>query len=381
MLDEISSVRDWQKAIKRLWDQALLKNCSVIATGSHTLDMRMSSERLPGRRGEINDAMDKVMHPMKFFDYVKARERGAAREIPGLYVGDADQSRDREKILAGIMPERLAGMQPDALDRLNDYLLDYMLTGGIPRIVEAGLRRASVDEHVYERYLSTFLADLERVEKSQRIVRDLARGIIDLGMWPVSWTSLMKRSGMGDAGTVPRYIELLENMFVVSVLYQYDSKRKRAVPQKDKKIHFVDPFYLHLFNGWTRGVEAYYGATRLLADRTSQGHVAEGIVANHLIRMAFERSPKKPWFDHTLYLHFWKYGPDKEVDFVYNDAYGVELPIEVKFRERLNRRDLDGIIRFKKATGAKNGIVLTRDDLSSESECIKVPVAAFLLLA
>ena len=71
-LDEISVVKDWQRGIKRLWDQSRLVNCTVIATGSNTVDIKMSSERLPGRRGSTNDALDKIMFPMKFFEFVAA---------------------------------------------------------------------------------------------------------------------------------------------------------------------------------------------------------------------------------------------------------------------------------------------------------------------
>src|SRR4029077_4024252 len=43
-LDEISTVKDWQRGIKWLWDQGLLKNTTVVATGSHTLDIKRSTE-------------------------------------------------------------------------------------------------------------------------------------------------------------------------------------------------------------------------------------------------------------------------------------------------------------------------------------------------
>ncbi|MHC1599482.1 MAG: ATP-binding protein, partial [Candidatus Methanospirareceae archaeon] len=51
-LDEISSVKDWEKGLKYLVDAGILKNTSVILTGSHSIDIKHSIERLPGRRGE-----------------------------------------------------------------------------------------------------------------------------------------------------------------------------------------------------------------------------------------------------------------------------------------------------------------------------------------
>ena len=381
LIDEISSVRDWQKSIKSLWDMGKLRGCSIIATGSHAIDVRMAAERLPGRRGEIDDAMDKVMYPMKFYDYVRVKERGADGTIADMFGGDASvQKQALDTALRGAVPKQLLDMGPGDIGRLNRHLLDYMLTGGIPKIVEANVRGGRINERLYVSYLNTFLSDLERLDRSRKAVKDVLEGVIDSIGWPVSWTSLMKKSDINGASTVPRYIELLEDMFVISVLYQYDSKKKRAVWKKSKKIHFVDPFYFHMFNGWRLNVDSYYQATKMLDDAANQGRMAEGIVANHMVRMAFDRSAKKPWFDHTLYLHFWKYESSKEVDFVYNDGYGIEVPIEVKFKAGTCKRDLDGLINFKKRTGAKGGLILTRDELAAEYECVKMPVALFLML-
>lgn len=44
-LDEISSVKDWQKAIKQFVDIYSNKNMTLILTGSHTLDIKNSTER------------------------------------------------------------------------------------------------------------------------------------------------------------------------------------------------------------------------------------------------------------------------------------------------------------------------------------------------
>ena len=68
-LDEISSVPDWQKGIKWLVDTGNLRGCTVLATGSHSIDLRNAAERLPGRKGDINGTHDKILMPMKFSEY------------------------------------------------------------------------------------------------------------------------------------------------------------------------------------------------------------------------------------------------------------------------------------------------------------------------
>lgn len=70
-LDEITSVKGWQKAIKFAVDKGVLDDASVIVTGSHTLDLRVSAEQLPGRRGKPTPTPDLILLPMKFAEYVE----------------------------------------------------------------------------------------------------------------------------------------------------------------------------------------------------------------------------------------------------------------------------------------------------------------------
>ena len=61
------------KRHKKTQDQGKLDNCTVIATGSHSIDLRLGGELMPGRRGVTkNDPLDKIMPPMKFAEYVSS---------------------------------------------------------------------------------------------------------------------------------------------------------------------------------------------------------------------------------------------------------------------------------------------------------------------
>lgn len=61
LLDEVSGVGKWQLAIKRLWDMGSLRNCTIVAAGSRSVGPAHSAARLPGRRGGLDEAMDKIM--------------------------------------------------------------------------------------------------------------------------------------------------------------------------------------------------------------------------------------------------------------------------------------------------------------------------------
>src|SRR3972149_7067033 len=51
-LDEVTSVRNWQKGIKYLVDAGKLSQAGIVLTGSNAADLRKGMERLPGRRGK-----------------------------------------------------------------------------------------------------------------------------------------------------------------------------------------------------------------------------------------------------------------------------------------------------------------------------------------
>ena len=97
--------------------------------------------------------------------------------------------------------------------------------------------------------------------------------------------------------------------------------------------------------------------------------------------MAFSVSPRKQNFEYTDLLFHWRYGKDKEVDFVYSNGVGTERAIEVKFQNRISARDLDGLINFNRRTKRSDAILLSKDRLSQERECTVIPAAVFLLLA
>jgi len=72
IIDEISEVKNWEKAIKRIIDQKSNNNKTFILTGSHSIDIYKSVEKLPGRRGEdAGTHTHKVFYPMSFREYVK----------------------------------------------------------------------------------------------------------------------------------------------------------------------------------------------------------------------------------------------------------------------------------------------------------------------
>ncbi|MGA2877044.1 MAG: ATP-binding protein, partial [Nitrososphaerales archaeon] len=301
-LDEISSVKDWQKGIKWLWDQGYLKNNTVVATGSHTIDIKSSTERLPGRRGITNDPYDKIMLPMKFSEYVPLLDKDLKQVL-----AEADLLKTKTKhevfkqLTKSVVDKRLENLMAH-LNEFNEYLQKYMATGGTPRIVNEYYRAGTIGEHLYTNYLNSVLGQLSTINKEETFLKQLMGRILKNLSWPVSWRTIQKETDVGSTNTVISYLMTLRDMFVLTIFYQYGEDKKVPRLDKEKRIHFHDPFFFHVMNGWLSAQSSIKCSETFLEDPSNQGMLIEGIVGDHLIRLAFALCEKKQTFDYSNHV-------------------------------------------------------------------------------
>ena len=219
--------------------------------------------------------------------------------------------------------------------------------------------------------------DFSAFRRGEGALRQLAERPVRAAGTTTSWGSLKKDTDVGTERTVSQYAGTPEEMFVVSVLHQRDPVRKKAIYRKEKKIRFQDPFYFGVLNGWISGAPSFDACREFVGQPQNQGGLVEGVVANHLIRLAFPRSRRRRTFAVPGHACYWRDG-GFEADLAYNGGAGVEVPIEVKFQHGINSRDLDGLINSKKAARGRNALMITRDGMSVQRECVMIPASMFL---
>ena len=214
------------------------------------------------------------------------------------------------------------------------------------------------------------------------IFRQIVTNIIQNISWPRSWTSIQKETEVSWSSVVD-YVALLQDMFVLGIFYKYDSKTKTAAHTSDKKIHFRDVFFLHALNSWGNPEKSFDISQIFISTQANRGKLIEGVVGDHLIRLAFFLSLKKQIFDYQNSLFYWKPHSEQEVDYILKsqiEETRIEIPIEVKYQRNITTRDIDGIINFKRLTGARSGLLISNDQLDVTSECVKIPAKMFLAL-
>lgn len=382
-LDEISSVKEWQRGIKYLHDKGRLKNCLTLLTGSHSLDLVKATETLAGRRGEVEKLPygnpDKILVPMKFSEYVESRSSVLRKVILNLNMLSVTRRKQMLGTLAkGELPKEFEELMlyKKELEGLFD---DYLLTGGVPRAINSYVSNGVIPQGVYSIYTELFLRDIHRWGGNDIYVKQILQRIIQTLSSTISWNSLKEDTEIAAHDTAKSYVDILKNSFVISYVYHLNLSRKTPYLRKAKKIYFQDPFLFHALRSLAfGGFRPFEKAVEYLEQSSEKSKLVESVVCNHLIRFLFSIQPTSS-FDYTNSLFYWKTKKDREVDFVVRFESGF-LPIELKYKSTIDRRDIFGLIDFMKGGKSHVPIVLTKDSYAISNSYIQLPVPMFILL-
>lgn len=382
-LDEISSVRDWQKALKLLRDMGRLEGHTVVVSGSHSMDVRRGAESMTGRRGTTtnDDPLDKVLRPMSFGEFVRARDGEIAGRLSDLGLADAaGRARLARDVASGSAGAVLADLSAYKSD-LDGHLDAYLKAGGMPAVVDEFQRTLRIERATYEAYLAGAERDLARSGRNVSNISRLVPNILRSTGSGVSWSSLRRDTGIESPHTVEGCIEALDDTFALHVLYRYNSATDRPKFDSPKKLYLQDPFFFHAHSGAYIQGDPFDASVERLADPEKKAALVEQAVADHATRLAFALAPTKVGFRKAHAVFYWMGGgrARREVDLVVRDSRSL-VPIEVKYQGNISRSDLYALSDFRKATGAKGGVLVTRDELGERAGFAAVPASLFLLL-
>src|SRR3989344_1063391 len=304
-LDEISFVKDWQRAVKEMKDAGLLNNSVLLLTGSSILDLKFGSEYLSGRRGVAPS--DIFYYPLSFKDFV------------GLIHPQIFKNNDQFS-LSYRLPE------------MNKLMNDFLITGGFPNTINEFYTLGRIENSTYETLLTWLENDLHKTRRSEKTGYDLIENIIRTLTTPVSFTSLAKDSLLASHLAIQDYIDILEKMFILFPLNAFLVEQKKRDPKKNKKIYFTDPFIFNaLYLKSTEQMEDPFAQSQKITD-TNWDRLAENTVASTLKRIY----PSL----------FWGKMKKGEVDFV-GKKEGKYSYFEVKYREKIDFSSIPSLAGIK----------------------------------
>lgn len=362
-LDEIQTLEGWELALKRLFDLGYKIKFTV--SGSSSVNVLTGGvESLVGRM------VPRIVLPMKFLETVRFhmanvdvenrfdRANWDLRRALKVSVEKGDAKifysalRDNANILSG------------DIDRLTIYLQSYLLKGGYPEVVKsedlyfaAENLKTYLNLTIYKDIVKTF--KIRDPVAFEELVAILGRECCHR----LNYSELARTLGL-KRQTLRSYIYYLKTAFLISESEYYSRSRVKRV-RREKKVYINDSGIRNVVVG---ALSEY-----LLSNAAELGRVVEAVVADHCKRLKFDLEPAL-----ETQLFYWK-NSGRETDIVV-EIFQRSLPVEVKYRDRIGRKDLKGLEEFAEKHDSPLQIVVTKEKLDLDGSIVMVPLWLFLLM-
>ncbi|MGM0558946.1 MAG: ATP-binding protein [Myxococcota bacterium] len=355
LLDEVTDIEDWGVAIRTLHGRGDLENATVIATGSHALDVKRGGEQAPGRRGDV-EHWDWIMMPLAFRDYARLHDEDLVAQVPRL------ESLEPREVYRAAEEVHFVGSQ------LDELFARYLLTGGFPFAVSAEQEHESVPARVYRIYRDAFRGEIQRAGLEEPYIRELISwaGRKRLAQ-EFSWRNASDETSIGSKDTARKYLETAQALFLWHIYYRVlDPTKSRAALKSPKKLFPADPFGWHVLESWAVGERDPWAASLARVNNsTTRGDLVESVVADHLRRR----------FGRFSYYYRSKKGRE-EIDFALFEDGSPQALIEVKQQSRIRAKHRSALAKHG------GGILAVRntDDLAwHEDDAVAAVPVSYLL--
>lgn len=271
VIDEAQNILNIGMKLKIITDQ--LKDIQVVASGSSSFDLANKiNEPLTGRKWEY------IMYPLSFGEMVAYH--GAWTEHTML----------KQRLIYGYYPEV---------------------------VTHQGEEMKSILQSLTSSYLYKDVLKWENIKKSDRLLKLLQALAFQIGS-QVSYNELGVTCGL-DGKTVEKYIQLLEQSFVIFKLNSF-SRNLRNELKFSKKIYFYD-------NGIRNALISNFNSVDL---RTDIGALWENfLISERIKRNNYLHSYANNWF--------WRTQTQKEIDYI-EEKDGVISAFEFKWNNKKNKK-------------------------------------------
>jgi predicted AAA+ superfamily ATPase len=273
-VDEVTAIPDWERAIKRAYDQGALRRTLVVTTGSRARDLRRGAERLPGRKGRLART-DYLFLPISYRQF-----RDSCRDTFGEQTWVA-------YLLSGGAP--LAANDIYQFERIPDHFVTLIRDWVVGELVSSGRSRLS---------LSQVLAALFR-----------------FGGTPVGFAKLAREAGLANNTVASGYVEQLADLLCVIPQSEWNAERRRFEFRKPCKLPFVNLAAVTAFH--PAGLRHVHEFSALAP--AVQAMLVEWLVAQEIWRRAAWDGTADPEA-----LGFWR-SKEHEVDFVTAAGEWIEV--------------------------------------------------------
>ena len=343
IVDEVTYIKGWDKAIKYMADAGLLERVVVFVTGSDQVILHQARMRFPGRRGDA-DTADYHLQPLSFHETVRLK--------------NVLNTKDLEVVTRTDDP-----LSPDVIEQLFTAFGEYLTHGGYLTAINDMAATGSIAMATYATYSDWVRGDVLKRGKQEHYLTEVLSAIIKRLGTQVTWNNLSGDLSIDHPKTIADYVALLESMDVLFVQPALLLDKLKAAPKKARKVMFSDPFIYFALRQWLEPlVSPYQQRTVKMVQSPDQiAPLVECVTASHF-RLCYP----------TYYIK-----ARGEVDIAYVDR-GRFWPVEVKWTSQIRPKDIKQIASFP------NGRILDRSRQSREVQgvpTVPLPVALMRLEA
>jgi len=323
ILDDITVVRDWAKALKALAEQNEL-NQAVLILSSADFNLKQKAHRILSHY--IHFEKSYTLYPLSF------------RETVLLKQGDSVDSKT-----------------------LYTEFYNYLIHGGNLKAINEFIAEGHLSQKTLLAYAEWINNEVERHGKQQNYLREILNATLKHYNRQISWNLLAQELTIDHPKTIGDYFLLLESMDIIFIQYALLEDKLSAAPKKARKLMFTDPFIFHAINLW------------LSANRNNHETQIEDTLQNPELISKFVEACVISLF-RRLYPTFY-IKAEGEINLAYVDDNRF-WPITISWTSQIRSKDLKQILKYN------NGRILTKTDRSGIIEHIKtepLPIALWQL--
>lgn len=309
IIDEVTYIRDWDKAIKYAADAGLLEQTELMLTGSELTVIQEARMRFPGRRGQAKK-VDFHLYPLSFREFV-ALKKSFSEPI--------EEILSQEKLRISV------------INKLFEEFNNYLQHGGYLTAINNLALYNQISKATLSTYSDWIRGDVLKRGKQEHYLREILSAILKHYNSQITWNTLTQSLSIEHHKTVSNYIELLSSMDALFILYPLQEDKKTASLKKARKLFFTDPFIFHAIKAWLKPTDNPYEKQILAAinDAKLSSQLVEACVATHYRR-----------FYPTYYI---KAKGEVDVAYINNGRF---WPIEIKWTNQLRPKDLKQIQKY-----------------------------------
>ena len=294
--DEIQNVHGWELFINRL----LRERYRVFITGSNAnLLSHELGTHLTGRH------MDLELYPFTFMEYLKAKN-----------LQDIAEGNYSTAVRA----------------KLSAEFEIYFFNGGMPEVVISG--ETAILTYLVNDVIQKDIVTRYNLRKPSEI-KNILRYVLDNVSSETTYRALTIATASKSENTVKKYLQYLEETYIIFEVNRYDKKLKRR-DKNPKKYYCID-------NGIIiKNIPTFV---------ENKGRLLENMVAVNLKRMQKE-------------FYFYRNKNESEVDFIIPSQKQM-IQVCYELNEQNRKREIKGFVRARKEVDAEKYLIITMNQEES----------------